>query len=117
MICPLLWRRTLLGSKRPLLFALGRDVSGKPIYADLAKMPHMLIAGATGSGKSVMIHSFMMSLLYRSTPEFLRLIVVDQKRVELSAYSKIPHLLTPAITDAKKAILSLRDRKSTRLNS
>ena len=95
-------------SERPLLFALGRDVSGKPIYADLAKMPHMLIAGATGSGKSVMIHSFMMSLLYRSTPEFLRLIVVDPKRVELSAYSKIPHLLTPAITDAKKAILSLR---------
>ncbi len=95
-------------SERPLLFALGRDVSGKPIYADLAKMPHMLIAGATGSGKSVMIHSFMMSLLYRSTPEFLRFIVVDPKRVELSSYSKIPHLLTPAINDSKKTILSLR---------
>lgn len=95
-------------SNRPLLFALGRDVSGKPIYADLAKMPHLLIAGATGSGKSVQIHSFMMSLLYRNSPEYLRFIVVDPKRVELSAYSKIPHLLTPAITDAKKTILSLR---------
>ncbi|MBI2023819.1 DNA translocase FtsK [Candidatus Giovannonibacteria bacterium] len=95
-------------SNRPLLFTLGRDVSGKPIYADLAKMPHLLIAGATGSGKSVQIHSFMMSLLYRNTPEFLRFILVDPKRVELSIYSKIPHLLTPAIMEAKKTILSLR---------
>jgi len=106
--------RSLLGaeefqkSDRPLLFALGRDVSGKAVYADLAKMPHLLIAGATGSGKSVQIHSFMMSLLYRNTPEFLRLIVVDPKRVELSAYSKIPHLMFPPINEAKKTILSLR---------
>ena len=106
--------RSLLGSEefqksdRPLLFALGRDVSGKAVYADLAKMPHLLIAGATGAGKSVQIHSFIMSLLYRNTPEFLRLIVVDPKRVELSIYSKIPHLMFPPIHDAKKTILSLR---------
>jgi len=95
-------------SDRPLLFALGRDVSGKAVYADLAKMPHLLIAGATGTGKSVQIHSFITSLLYRNTPEFLRLIVVDPKRVELSVYSKIPHLMFPPIHDAKKTILSLR---------
>src|SRR3989304_7171543 len=71
-------------------------------------MPHLLIAGATGTGKSVQIHSFITSLLYRNTPEFLRLIVVDPKRVELSFYSKIPHLMFPPIHDAKKTILSLR---------
>ncbi|MEK7162551.1 MAG: DNA translocase FtsK, partial [Patescibacteria group bacterium] len=95
-------------SERPLLFALGRDVSGKAAWADLSRMPHLLIAGATGTGKSVQIHSLLMSLLYRNPPEALRLIVIDPKRVELSAYSEIPHLLGPVITDAKKTILALR---------
>ena len=95
-------------SERPLLFALGRDVSGKAAWADLARMPHLLIAGATGTGKSVQIHSLLMSLLCRNSPESLRLIVIDPKRVELSAYSEIPHLLGPVITDAKKTILALR---------
>ncbi len=92
----------------PLLLALGRDVSGRAAYADLAKMPHLLIAGATGTGKSVAIHSLLTSLLYRNPPELLRFIIIDPKRVELASYSKIPHLLTPVITDAKKTILALK---------
>lgn len=95
-------------SASPLLFALGRDVSGRPVWADLARMPHLLIAGATGTGKSVAIHSVLASLLYRNPPELLRFIIIDPKRVELSYYSKIPHLLTPVITDAKKTILALK---------
>ncbi|MFA5997357.1 MAG: DNA translocase FtsK 4TM domain-containing protein [Candidatus Paceibacterota bacterium] len=95
-------------SPKPLLVALGRGVSGKLYYADLAKMPHVLIAGATGSGKSVTIHAVLNSLLYRNGPEALRLIMIDPKRVELTLYNKIPHLLTPVITDAKKAILALK---------
>jgi S-DNA-T family DNA segregation ATPase FtsK/SpoIIIE len=95
-------------SPKPLLLALGRGVSGKLYYADLAKMPHVLIAGATGSGKSVTIHAIVNSLLYRNAPENLRFIMIDPKRVELTLYNKIPHLLTPVITDAKKAILALK---------
>lgn len=95
-------------SPKPLLVALGRGVSGKLYYADLAKMPHVLIAGATGSGKSVTIHAVVNSLLYRNGPEAMRLIMIDPKRVELTLYNKIPHLLTPVITDAKKAILALK---------
>lgn len=95
-------------SIKPLLLALGRGVSGKLYYADLAKMPHVLIAGATGAGKSVTIHAIINSLLYRNAPENLRLIMIDPKRVELTLYNKIPHLLTPVITDAKKAILALK---------
>ncbi|MBI2609889.1 DNA translocase FtsK 4TM domain-containing protein [Candidatus Giovannonibacteria bacterium] len=91
-----------------LPFALGRDVSGQAVYADLAKLPHLLIAGATGTGKSVAIHSILMSMLYKNPPEILRFIIIDPKRVELSAYSKIPHLLTPVITDSKKTILALK---------
>lgn len=91
-----------------LNFPLGRDVAGDPIFADLAKMPHILIAGATGSGKSVAIHSFILSLLYKNSPETLRMILIDPKRVELSAYNGIPHLITPVITDGKKAVAALK---------
>ncbi len=93
---------------KPLTIALGRAISGRPQFANLAKMPHALIAGTTGSGKSVTIHAIITSLLYRNSPEDLRLIMVDPKRVELTLYNKIPHLLTPVITDPKKAILALK---------
>ena len=95
-------------SPKPLTVALGRGLSGKSIFGNLAKMPHLLVAGTTGSGKSVTIHSIITSLLYRNGPEDLRLILVDPKRVELTLYNKIPHLLTPVITDPKKTILSLK---------
>ena len=95
-------------SPEPLLIALGKGVSGKMYYENLAKMPHVLIAGTTGSGKSVMIHNLVTSLLYKNSPENLRFIFIDPKRVELTLYNKIPHLLTPVITDPKKAILSLK---------
>jgi len=95
-------------SPHPLLIALGKGVSGKMYYENLAKMPHVLIAGTTGSGKSVMIHNLITSLLYKNSPENLRFIFIDPKRVELTLYNKIPHLLTPVITDPKKAILSLK---------
>jgi len=95
-------------SPKPLTVALGRGLSGKAIFGNLAKMPHLLVAGTTGSGKSVTIHSIINSLLYRNGPEDLRFIMVDPKRVELTLYNKIPHLLTPVITDAKKTILSLK---------
>lgn len=95
-------------SEKSLLVALGKSVTGKSYFGNIAKMPHMLIAGATGSGKSVTIHTLVTSLLYRNSPENLKLILIDPKRVELTLYNKIPHLLTPVITDAKKAILSLK---------
>ena len=95
-------------TSQPLLFALGRDVTGAPVFADLAKMPHMLVSGATGSGKSVSVHSIMSSFLYRNPPELLRFIIVDPKRVELSIYNDIPHLLTPVITEAKQTVQALR---------
>jgi S-DNA-T family DNA segregation ATPase FtsK/SpoIIIE len=95
-------------SDKPLLTALGKGISGKSHFANLAKMPHLLIAGATGSGKSVTIHALIVSLLYRNSPEMLKFIMIDPKRVELTLYNKIPHLLTPVITDAKKSILSLK---------
>ncbi len=95
-------------AEKPLMIALGRSIDGKPNFANLAKMPHVLVAGATGSGKSVTIHSVITSLLYRNGPDDLRFIMVDPKRVELTLYNKIPHLLTPVITDAKKAILALK---------
>ncbi|MFA6552316.1 MAG: DNA translocase FtsK 4TM domain-containing protein [Candidatus Paceibacterota bacterium] len=105
---------TLLGnsefqdSAKPLLVSLGKSISGKSHFANLAKMPHMLIAGTTGSGKSVTIHTIITSLLFRNPTENLRFIMIDPKRVELTLYNKIPHLLTPVITEAKKAILSLK---------
>lgn len=92
----------------PLYITLGKDIAGTAHYANIAKMPHLLVAGTTGSGKSVMIHSIITSLLYRNGPEQLRFIMVDPKRVELTLYDGIPHLLTPVITEAKKCILSLK---------
>lgn len=94
--------------EKPLLVCLGKGITGQPIFNDVAKMPHMLIAGATGSGKSVTIHAVLTSLLYRNSPDDLKFIMIDPKRVELTLYNKIPHLLTNVITDAKKAILSLK---------
>lgn len=95
-------------SDKPLLVGLGKGISGKSHFANVAKMPHLLIAGATGSGKSVTIHALIVSLLYRNSPQNLKFIMIDPKRVELTLYNKIPHLLTPVITDPKKAILSLK---------
>jgi len=95
-------------SPHPLLVALGQDITGKAHFANVAKMPHGLIAGTTGSGKSVMIHNLIVSLLYRNSPEQLRFIMVDPKRVELTMYNGVPHLMTDVITDAKKALLSLK---------
>lgn len=95
-------------AEHPLTIALGKDVSGKAHFTNLAKAPHMLIAGSTGSGKSVTIHTLITSLLFRNAPEDLRFIMVDPKRVELTLYKNIPHLLTPVITDAKKSILALK---------
>lgn len=91
-----------------LSFAVGKDVAGKPWVADLAKMPHLLIAGATGSGKSVMINSVLISLLYQNQPEDLQLILIDPKRVELTVYNAIPHLRTPVITSVDRTINALR---------
>ncbi len=88
----------------PLGFVLGRDVSGNPVFADVEKMPHMLIAGATGSGKSILIHSLLVSLLYKNSPATLKLILIDPKRVELSVYEGIPHLVSPVIMESKKAM-------------
>lgn len=93
---------------KPLMVALGRDITGAAHFANIAKMPHCLIAGTTGSGKSVTIHAIILSLLFRNPPELLRLIMIDPKRVELTLYNGIPHLLTPVITDPKKAIVSLK---------
>lgn len=91
-----------------LAFALGRDVAGKPQIADLAKMPHLLIAGSTGTGKSVALNTFIISLLYRNTPQDVKLIMVDPKRVEMTLYNGIPHLLTPPITEPEKAVNALK---------
>ncbi len=95
-------------SPHPLTVALGRNVAGTPRVANLSRLPHLLIAGATGSGKSVAIHASIVSLLYRNTPDALRFIMIDPKRVELTVYNNIPHLLTPVVTDAKRAILALK---------
>lgn len=92
----------------PLLVPLGLDVSGQPVAASIAKMPHVLIAGATGSGKSVLLNAWISSFLFRTRPEDLRMILVDPKRVELSVYNDIPHLLTPVIVDAEKIISALK---------
>jgi S-DNA-T family DNA segregation ATPase FtsK/SpoIIIE len=95
-------------SKSALTLALGHDISGQPVVADLARMPHLLVAGTTGSGKSVGVNAMLISLLYKSTPADVRLILVDPKMLELSVYDGIPHLLTPVITDMKDASNGLR---------
>ncbi len=95
-------------SKSPLSLALGHDISGEPVVADLGKMPHLLVAGTTGSGKSVGVNAMLLSLLFKSSPADVRLILVDPKMLELSVYDGIPHLLTPVITDMKDAANGLR---------
>lgn len=96
------------GLKGPISFVIGRDIAGQPVVGDLAKMPHLLIAGQTGSGKSVMINTFLTSLLYRNSPSDLKLILVDPKQVELTPYNDIPHLLTPVINEPEKCISALK---------
>ena len=106
--------RELLGSsdfesgKSKLTMALGKDIGGAPVMSDLAKMPHLLVAGTTGSGKSVGINTMILSLLYRLTPDQCRLILVDPKMLELSVYDDIPHLLAPVVTEPKKAVVALK---------
>ncbi len=95
-------------ARGPLTVALGKDILGQPVADDLARMPHLLIAGATGSGKSVFINTLVLSILYRCTPEEVRLLMVDPKRIELSTYNDIPHLLYPIITSPKDATAGLR---------
>ncbi|MBI4234785.1 DNA translocase FtsK [Candidatus Peregrinibacteria bacterium] len=95
-------------ARSKLTLPMGRDVSGKPVVANLETMPHLLIAGATGSGKSVAMNTFLMALLYQNPPNELKLILIDPKRVELSCYNGIPHLLAPVITDPERAAISLR---------
>lgn len=95
-------------SKSPVSLALGKDIAGFPVVVDLGKMPHLLVAGTTGSGKSVSINGMLLSMLFKATPEQLRLILIDPKMLELSVYEGIPHLLTPVITDMKDAANALR---------
>jgi len=91
-----------------LTICLGRDVSGNPVYADLAKMPHLLVAGSTGTGKTIFLNSLILSLLYKNSPEILRFILIDPKRVEFPVYNDLPHLLTPVIFDAQKTVNTLK---------
>ena len=91
-----------------LTLALGKDIGGEPVFADLARMPHLLVAGTTGSGKSVAINSMILSLLYRLKPEQCRMIMIDPKMLELSVYDDIPHLLAPVVTEPGKAVVALK---------
>jgi len=104
----LLASRDFQTTKHRLALALGKTIGGEPVVADLAKMPHLLVAGTTGSGKSVAINTMILSLLYRLRPEDCRLIMIDPKMLELSIYDGIPHLLTPVVTDPKKAVVALK---------
>jgi S-DNA-T family DNA segregation ATPase FtsK/SpoIIIE len=100
--------RDFESNKAKLPMALGKTIGGEPVIADLSKMPHLLVAGTTGSGKSVAINTMILSLLYRMTPEQCRLIMIDPKMLELSIYDGIPHLLSPVVTDPKKAVVALK---------
>jgi DNA segregation ATPase FtsK/SpoIIIE, S-DNA-T family len=104
----LLASREFEATKARLALGLGKTINGEAVIADLAKMPHLLVAGTTGSGKSVAINTMILSLLYRMTPEECRLIMIDPKMLELSVYDGIPHLLTPVVTDPKKAVVALK---------
>ena len=104
----LLASRDYQQTKAGLPLALGKDIGGMPVLADLSRMPHLLIAGTTGSGKSVGINAMILSMLYRLTPEQCKLIMIDPKMLELSVYDDIPHLLTPVVTEPKKAVVALR---------
>ncbi len=104
----LIGSRDFEGNKAKLAMALGKTIGGEPVIADLAKMPHLLVAGTTGSGKSVAINTMILSLLYKMTPEQCRLIMIDPKMLELSVYDGIPHLLSPVVTDPKKAVVALK---------
>ncbi len=104
----LLRRDLFIREYSPLTVALGLDISGQPIITDLQKMPHGLVAGATGSGKSVCINSMLISLLYKATPDEVKLMLIDPKMVELAPYNGLPHLVTPVITDAKQATAALK---------
>src|SRR6185295_2288695 len=95
-------------AKSRLTLGLGKDIAGAPVAVDLAKMPHLLVAGTTGSGKSVAVNGMICSLLFNATPDEVRLLMIDPKMVELSIYEGIPHLLLPVVTDPKKANLALR---------
>jgi S-DNA-T family DNA segregation ATPase FtsK/SpoIIIE len=95
-------------ARAPLTLALGKTIGGEPVMADLAKMPHLLIAGTTGSGKSVGLNTMILSLLYRMPPELCRMIMIDPKMLELSVYDGIPHLLAPVVTDPRKAVVALK---------
>ena len=95
-------------SSSPLTLGLGKDISGKPVVADLARMPHLLVAGTTGSGKSVCVNALLMSMLYKSKPSEVRMILIDPKMLELNVYEGIPHLLAPVVTDMKEAANALR---------
>ncbi|MBC1817123.1 DNA translocase FtsK [Listeria seeligeri] len=108
MLSELMNTEAFTSSTSPLTAALGLDISGTPIITDLQKMPHGLIAGATGSGKSVCINSLLVSLLYKATPDQLKLLLIDPKMVELAPYNRIPHLVSPVITDAKAATVALK---------
>lgn len=105
---PLAKEEKFIYSSSALLIALGKDIEGATSYLDLSKMPHLLVAGATGSGKSVCVNSIIISLLLRNTPSTVRMILIDPKKVELNIYDDIPHLIAPVITDAKKAAVTLR---------
>lgn len=107
-LCEILSSEAYEKSHSALTLVLGKDIAGQPTVADLAKMPHLLVAGTTGSGKSVAINAMILSLLYKATPDQVRMIMIDPKMLELSVYEGIPHLLTPVVTDMKEAANALR---------